>query len=514
MAAIINYFPAHNWRLRWHLQTPTGGLTDPNGLSQLNGIYHFFHQYTPRWPAVGHGWGHWSSPDLVDWTFHGEVICPDCDIDRNGSYSGSAIVRDGKLWCYYTGNVLEPGEGNDYDFKGRLANENLVISEDGFDYPDEKVCVLGNEGYPAYCSNHVRDPKVWEQDGALHMLLGARVTPQRGAVLLYKSEDGRNWELEGTATNREETQFGYMWECPNVAQLPDKDGNIHEFLLVCPQGVPKQPFKFQNIHNCGYFPVEGKVIDLMAQDPGLMDADAPYACFNIADFVETDYGFDYYCPQMFVDERGRTILGGWIGLPDVEFQYELPTGEWMHTMTAPRVLSLNDAGRVCFWPVEELDGLRQTQVEFTAEGAPGATGYVGSQTTCDMFDLTGAKGALFPNGTADILIEDIEGEGRVIVGADFEILICGNMLEFDFQSPAGRWRTNRRLLLSDLSAGRVTDLRIMVDTSVIEVYVNGGEKTMSTRWYPLDITNLHVTSTLAGTHTAWEMGGFTYTVKG
>ena len=54
----------------------------------------------------------------------------------------------------------------------------------------------------------------------------------------------------------------------------------------------------------------------------------------------------------------------------------------------------------------------------------------------------------------------------------------------------------------------------MVDASVIEVYVNGGEKTMSTRWYPLDITNLHVTSTLAGTHTAWEMGGFTYTVKG
>ena len=84
MAVDINWNPKHNWRLRYHLQTPTGGLTDPNGLSQLDGVYHFFHQYTPKWPAVGHGWGHWSSPDLVNWTFHGETIRPDCELDRNG----------------------------------------------------------------------------------------------------------------------------------------------------------------------------------------------------------------------------------------------------------------------------------------------------------------------------------------------------------------------------------------------------------------------------------------------
>mgnify|MGYP001773847463 CR=1 FL=1 len=39
MAVDINWNPKHNWRLRFHLQTPTGGLTDPNGLSQLNGVY-------------------------------------------------------------------------------------------------------------------------------------------------------------------------------------------------------------------------------------------------------------------------------------------------------------------------------------------------------------------------------------------------------------------------------------------------------------------------------------------
>ena len=127
-----------------------------------------------------------------------------------------------------------------------------------------------------------------------------------------------------------------------------------------------------------------------------------------------------------------------------------------------------------------------------------------------MFDVEGAVTACFPNGTCDALIEGIQGEGRVIIGADLELLIHGDTLELDFQSPSGRWRTNRRLLLSDLSAGCVTDLRIMVDTSVVEIYINGGEKTMTTRWYPLDITNLHVTSTLRARHTGWEMGAFTF----
>ena len=50
MAMLINLFPKHNWRLRHHLQAPSGNITDPNGLSQFKGVYHIFHQYEPRWP--------------------------------------------------------------------------------------------------------------------------------------------------------------------------------------------------------------------------------------------------------------------------------------------------------------------------------------------------------------------------------------------------------------------------------------------------------------------------------
>ena len=68
----------------------------------------------------------------------------------------------------------------------------------------------------------------------------------------------------------------------------------------------------------------------------------------------------------------------------------------------------------------------------------------------------------------------------------------------------------RRLRVSDLSAGRVTDLRVLVDTSVVEIYVNGGEKTLTTRWYPERIDLLHVASTLPATHRAWTMRAATF----
>ncbi len=509
MAMLVKLDQAHNWRLRYHLQVPHGALTDPNGLCQFKGIYHVFHQYEPRWPRErGHGWGHWSSRDLITWHWHGGAIMPSCQLDEHGSYSGSSVVRDGRMWCYYTGNVLMPGgreAGYDYDLAGRKANEILVTSDDGIHFDTgAKRLVLGNEGYPTYCSNHVRDPKVWWQDGAWHMLLGARTLEGRGCVLLHRSDDGLVWELEGSATTIGDTPFGYMWECPNMVQLGGR-----EFLLVCPQGIPKRQYRFQCIHNAGYFPIEGTVIDLMSQDPDLMDAKQPYPCLDGDAFVELDFGFDFYAGQPFVDEQGRTILIGWAGVADMEFEYDVPTTrEWAHTLTMPRELSLNVAGNICQWPVAEMEQLRTEEVGFKAELAHGSTGFMGS-STYDTFSMEGAIGARF-DGIGEFVIQNIEGTGHVMLNGDLEFVINDNDAELVFHSHAGRYRSVRRLPFSRLSAGRVESLRVMVDTSVVEIFVNGGEVTMTTRWFPLDIKSLAVTSTLKGEHRAWALRGFTF----
>lgn len=40
---------------------------------------------------------------------------------------------------------------------------------------------------------------------------------------------------------------------------------------------------------------------------------------NHGDFHELDHGFDFYAPQTFIDEQGRRILIGWMGLPDTNY---------------------------------------------------------------------------------------------------------------------------------------------------------------------------------------------------
>jgi beta-fructofuranosidase len=98
-----------------------------------------------------------------------------------------------------------------------------------------------------------------------------------------------------------------------------------------------------------------------------------------------------------------------------------------------------------------------------------------------------------------------------MLNGDLELVVIGDMIELAFHGIAGGYRTVRRLPVAELSAGKLEDVRMVVDTSAIEIYINGGEKTMTTRWWPQEITNLSVTSTFNAEETyAYEMGRFTF----
>lgn len=100
------------------------------------------------------------------------------------------------------------------------------------------------------------------------MLLGARTLQDEGCALVYESGDGSHFALAGRITTDE--PFGYMWECPDYA-APDGQ----PLLICCPQGIPHEPFRYRNAHQCGCFPLAG---DLAA--PGRPGAFQPF-----------DYGF-------------------------------------------------------------------------------------------------------------------------------------------------------------------------------------------------------------------------------
>ena len=67
----------------------------------------------------------------------------------------------------------------------------------------------------------------------------------------------------------------------------------------------------------------------------------------------------------------------------------------------------------------------------------------------------------------------------------------------------------RRLPATQLSSGRVESLRVVVDTSLVEAYVNGGEFSLTTRWFPDDVSELRVSSNIpASSARGWTLAPY------
>lgn len=419
-----------NWRQALHLEPPRGWLNDPNGLCWLDGLYHVFFQYCPD-RADGAGpklWGHYQSPDLLHWTFTGAPLHPDTPWDKGGVYSGCAVPCDGGMRLYYTGNVKHPGP-HDYIRTGREANTILVESPDGVRMGPKQV-LMTNSDYPADCSLHVRDPKVWREDGLWKMVLGARSLGSAGRVLVYHSGDGLAWRLARVL--EPQPAFGYMWECPDCFRL---DGRT--WLSVSPQGLPHGETENQNIYQSGYFALDG---GLETGTPG--------------PFAEWDKGFDFYAPQTFTAADGRRMLIGWMGMPDAD--YRNPTAElgWQHCLTVPREVFAGESG-LCQRPARELDAL--------------AHGPAAAATAADTLPLPCRLQGTVPEDFALTLAGGLRLERR------------GQLVTMAFSSEAlGGGRTIRR---ARVGSGPLP-LDILADRSSLEVYLDGGRTVFSTRFYP------------------------------
>lgn len=418
-------------RQRFHLQPPVGWLNDPNGLCVYGGQYHAFFQYSPF--DVNGGvkhWGHAVSTDLLHWEQLPVMLYPDEPFDCHGAYSGSALVEDGTMYLYYTGNVKHPGNF-DYIKEGRGHNVCLAVSKDGVTL-DSKQCLLTNRDYPAGLTCHVRDPKVFAYEGRYYMVLGARTLEDKGEVLVLESTDKLRWTHINTLTTPE--PFGYMWECPDLFCL---DGQW--YLAVSPQGID-----CQNVYGCGWFAIHG---------------DWRGDC-TLSEFHELDAGFDYYAPQSFVDGNGRRIQIGWMGMPDADYG-NAPTVAygWQHCFTVPRVLTTGPDGTLLQNPVPELDAQRSAAALHAASSE--------EVFLAPRFDLTAA-----PAG--DFCLTVAQGVQLVYTEQD-----CTCTLRFTDPALADG-RTVRRARL----AAPCRSLRVVGDNSSLEIFLNGGATVFSTRYYP------------------------------
>lgn len=420
------------WRQRFHIEPPDGWLNDPNGLSFYKGEYHVYFQYSPI-AADGHtprGWGHYHGADLMHMVYDKAVMMPDIPEDSHGVYSGSAIENDGVLHIFYTGNVKMEGD-YDYVTAGRGANVIHVTTADGSEVSEKQV-LLRNSDYPDFCSCHVRDPKVWKEGEIWKMVLGARTLDDEGCVLVYESADLINWKYAGKVYKE---GYGYMWECPDYFELGGKG-----FLSTCPQGLPHYETKWQNLNESGYFPVEGRLEDS-----------------RLGEFAEWDMGFDFYAPQTFLDPQGRRILIGWLGMDNRVYGNATTELGWQHCLTIPREVTLGENGRLRQYPIAEFEALRKSERRH-ADGCTAKYALpleICGEPTADFFI------------TLDSKLELRFDKAKQLFTMKFS----------DEKYGCGRGTRNAVI-------ASVNSIRLIADMSSIEVYLNGGETVMSTRFYP------------------------------
>lgn len=443
--------PAGKWRLGFHLEPPVGWLNDPNGLCKFHDAYHVFYQYSPFDPAGGLKlWGHYESKDLLHWQRRPAALYPDEPFDCHGAYSGSALAEEDGLYLYYTGNVKLPGD-YDYVAAGREHNTVLAYSPDGKTFQSKRL-LMRNSDYPPGLTCHVRDPKVWKEDGRYYMAQGARTLEDEGVALVFVSDDKIHWTHQNTL--RGQSPFGYMWECPDLYRL---DGA--RFLSVSPQGLPREETRCQNVYQSGYFPLSGDFTGL----------------YTLGQFREYDYGFDFYAPQTFTD-GARRILIGWMGMPDAEDEYQNPTAAlgWQHALTVPRELRAQN-GRIFQTPIRELEALRDRAAEQTLRGS-------GELAGLSAFDLE----------------TRCQGPVKLTIRGCARLTWADGLLTLQFPQ-GGYGREIRRAHVETLE-----NLRILGDASSLEIFANDGETVMTSRYYPEGQTGIRIECG-AGETRAWGM---------
>ena len=94
---------ARRMQPRYHVAPERNWLNDPNGLAQVDGVYHVFFQHNERAPTWGNiVWGHATSTDLARWTREPPILRDPPPYEAGGAWSGSLARVGGRLAALYT----------------------------------------------------------------------------------------------------------------------------------------------------------------------------------------------------------------------------------------------------------------------------------------------------------------------------------------------------------------------------------------------------------------------------
>ncbi len=453
-------YPLRNepYRPQYHFSPAMHFMNDPNGLVYFKGNYHLYYQYNPLELVAGHqAWGHAVSTDLLHWQdlpiaipemttgpVTGQIFTGSAVVDRNNTSGFFNGVPGGGLVAVYTLN--EPTK----------EVQNVAYSRDDgrsyVEYSGNPVLDLQNPNF--------RDPKVfWYAPG--HRWVMAVALPQAHQVLFYGSANLKNWTFL-SAFGPAGFQ-GFQYECPNLLEVPVQGTNQKKWLLIVAINPGAPLGGSMNEYFVGNF--DGTTFTPDDTSARLMD-----------------FGKDFYAVQTYNDTpNGEAIAVGW--LSNWQYTQEVPTYPWRGVFTVPRILSLRQN------PTQTGDLLLQNPISLTS--LHDKTLYNGSTTVSPDSPVTvstqGSGSFEFQTtlaggdgGRLNIQIRNAAGE-FVTVGVDW----AQSAVYVDRGYATGY---QNRYFTNDFSTwtgnpDQTVRLHVLVDRSVLEVFVDDGAKVCTTSFF-------------------------------
>lgn len=458
------------WRPRFHFTPVDTWMNDPNGLVFFEGEYHLFYQNNPFGNRWGHmSWGHAVSRDLVSWEHLPLALAEE---DGVMIFSGSAVVdwkntsgfgREGKppLVAIYTAHHT----------KRPLQNQHIAYSN------DQGRTWVKHDGNPVLDlkMEDFRDPKVlWHEPTSRWIMTVA--LPKEAKVHFYASPDLKRWNYVGEFGGAGATNG--LWECPDLFHLPVE---VDRVTRREPRSGDRRWVLIVNINPGG--PAGGSGCQYFIGDfDGRRFVPDPATHAKPSQPLWADWGRDFYAAVSWSDipERdGRRLWLGWMS--NWEYANEVPTEPWRSAMTVPRelVLRRSPAGfRLLQRPIHELDKLRDGGASLRRTSVDGANAWLAKRIIPGgLADLELRADRIPASGTLALVFRHA-GSGETIIEADFTAV----SLRVD-RRRSGRGDFSRAFPGIHTAPLRIVDgkldLRVLLDTSSVEVFAQGGESVVT-----------------------------------
>ncbi|SHM59321.1 fructan beta-fructosidase [Cyclobacterium lianum] len=447
------------YRPQFHFSPKANWMNDPNGMVYHDGEYHLFYQYYPDSNVWGPmHWGHAVSEDLLYWEHLPVAIEPD---SLGWIFSGSALfdatnssglgsAENPPLVALYTYHDPIGAESGRDDFQTQGLAYSLDNGRTWEKYPGNPV--LKNPGIKDF-----RDPKVTQvkSDGEEKWIMSLAV---KDKISFYASDNLLDWK-HLSDFNPDWAAYGGVWECPDLFPLATPEGEQKWVLLV-------------SINPGG--PNGGSATQYFIGD---FDGEKYTSAQNAVKWL--DYGADNYAGVTWSnipELDGRRLFIGWMS--NWTYANVVPTEVWRSANTLPRSLELyavEGEYHLASRPVKELEMLREESQVISGQNITLEQELVELQFQTNTTDFS----IEFSNPAGERVIIEKKGDTLFVDRAE------SGLVDFNDGFPARH--------SAPVNGLEVDELRIFLDRSSIEIFINNGELVMTDLVFPRErYTRLHL----------------------